>query len=163
MEGDNRFEKLFNFLTEERRRAEKLVRRTEDSSKEPPPRISSKDRNPTEGGFYGSTTQENDQRDQQSGNQPKNKCLIHPDGFHFTRKCHAFKTKSSAERAELVKNLKACPLCLSITHMNNHCPWKDKWGPCKENNCPKYHSRLLHEADTQGLLNDTYRGNLSRA
>ena len=48
--------------------------------------------------------------------------------------------------------MKACPLCLSIEHLGNPCPWKEKWGTCKIDNCGKYHSHLLHDAESQGLI-----------
>ena len=56
------------------------------------------------------------------GNKLKYKCLIQISTNHLTRKCFAFKSKTVDDRAQLVKDLGACSLCLTITHIGNRCP-----------------------------------------
>ena len=86
------------------------------------------------------------------GQQPSNKCLIHPNAFHFTRKCKVFKSKSVEERAAIINDKKACHLCLGIDHIGQPCPKQATWSPCNYSNCGKPHSNLLHEAEVRGLL-----------
>ena len=57
------------------------------------------------------------------------------------------------ERGKLVKDLNACTLCLSTSHLGvSECPLKAGWQPCDVSGCGKYHSRLLHGCTIQGLL-----------
>ena len=66
-----------------------------------------------------------------------------------------------AERVEIMKKTNGCHLCLSINHIGKPCPWISKWGACKLGGCQKYHSRLLHEAEEQGLLSNLPRNETS--
>ena len=71
--------------------------------------------------------------------------MIHPNSGHFTRKCKHFWKKSVQERNQIVKDLKACKLCLSISHIGEVCPYEASWKPCGVNNCEVINNRLLHE------------------
>ena len=86
------------------------------------------------------------------GNKLKYKCLIQISTNHLTRKCFAFKSKTVDDRAQLVKDLGACSLCLTITHIGNRCPRINEW-KCSESGCTEKHSRLLHGTSVVGLVN----------
>ena len=140
----NRFEKLYEFLISERKKRMRLMKRGTEKpappSPPPPP--------PAGGGRHsanGATGNYNNQ-------QPTNKCLLHPNGYHFTRKCKLFKSKSVEEQAAIVNEKKACHLCLSVDHIGQPCPKQATWGPCNHSNCGKFHLNILHEADVRGLL-----------
>ena len=111
-EGD-RFEKLFTFLKSERKRLERLLRNS----------------------FAPERTQHQEQKKRKSVNnatkaQPEeyekvtNKCLIHENSSHFTRKCKLFLSKPVSERLKIVNENKACNFCLSVNHIGKECPWK---------------------------------------
>ncbi len=136
--GDDRFDKLFVFLKEERRCIEKLTQRAPrvPNTNPPNPRELS---NAADGG--------------EQIEQPINKCLIHPNARHFTRKCRNFTNMNDEERVALMKSSKGCVLCLSITHRGRQCPFKEQWGPCGLDGCQHHHARGLHRAATRGLLN----------
>lgn len=89
--------------------------------------------------------------DSQSGTQPRNLCLIHPNSRHLTRKCEIFKKKTVTERCQLVKDMNACPLCLTVSHQGTECPRKSTFQPCDIDSCNKYHSRMLHGCTVVGL------------
>ena len=55
-----------------------------------------------------------------------------------------FLGKSAQERGQLVKDKQGCPLCLSISHINQPCPFEPTWQKCDIGGCGKSHSRLLH-------------------
>ena len=80
------------------------------------------------------------------GNKSKfnNSCVIHTNAPHLTRKCRSFLEKSSKERGQIVKNMKACQLCLNLSHVGQVCPFEEKWRTCNVSGCNEYHSRLLH-------------------
>ena len=82
----------------------------------------------------------------------KNNCLIHRSAAHFTRKCPSFLSMNPEERATVIKSRKGCLFCLSVTHINKPCPWRQTWGSCKIANCQEYHWYLIHDAITKGLL-----------
>ena len=140
MEGDSRFEKLFNFLKEERRRVEKIVQRNpqgqgNESSRQMKPQWKSKEQcNHASGGASS------------ADGEVLNHCLIHPKAHHFTRKCRKFLAMNEEERVNLVKSHNACGLCLSIKHIGNPCHFKDDWGPCNIDGCQLFHARALHKA-----------------
>ena len=79
-------------------------------------------------------------------------CIIHANSNHLTRRCNAFKAKTVDERAQLVKDLGACSLCLTVTHKGSPCPRKSEW-KCGESGCTESHSRLLHGTTVVGLVN----------
>ena len=136
--GSTKFEKMFTFLTAERKRIEKLVQRIDYQvkTKEVPEKKSGG--GPERSGHAG-------------GRQARDNCLIHPKVAHFTRKCREFLAKSSLERAEIVKANKGCLLCLSVSHVGKPCPHISKWKPCDVDDCGEHHSRLVHEAILQGF------------
>ena len=141
MDGGSRFEKLFSFLKEERRRVEKIVQRNpqgtgnESNNKVLKPPWKNKELCNLAGG--GSSN---------GDSETLNHCLIHPNAKHFTRKCRAFLALKEEERVDLVKSTNACPLCLSIKHFGSTCPFKDQWGPCNIDGCALFHARALHKA-----------------
>ena len=139
MEGESRFEKLFGFLKEERRRVEKIVQRTpgNESNKDPLKKPPWKKEQCNFAG--GGPTDDGD-------GEVLNLCLIHPKSKHFTRKCRGFLAMKEEERVNLVKSTDACPLCLSIKHIGNTCPFKVQWGPCNIDGCELFHARALHKA-----------------
>ena len=142
--GNERFDKLFVFLKEERRCIEKLTQRTPRAPipNTPNPREQS---NAASGG---------EQNNNNNNERPINKCLIHPNARnHFTRRCSKFTNMSDEERVALMKTTKACVLCLSITHRGRQCPFKEQWGPCGLDGCLHHHARGLHRAAITGLLN----------
>ena len=149
IEKDSRFEKLFQFLDDERRRVEKLVRKNEQPI-EPSPREKGKSGGVAGTGSFAAIEQQKEQR-KENGKKSDN-CLVHPGVSHFTRKCRSFLSKSNSERAEILKKTKGCTLCLSTHHLEKPCPHKEKWNPCGKDDCKKYHSHLLHDAEQQGLI-----------
>ena len=134
--SNSRFEKLYAFLKEERRRRMKLMKRLGDRASDKADPVLHKKQN-----SYGSQGTPAVQQ-----KSPTQKCLIHPGASHFTRKCKIFLAKGSEERAAIIKETKGCQLCLSTEHLGKECPRKGTWGPCKYTDCGKYHSHLLHEA-----------------
>ena len=80
-----------------------------------------------------------------------NNCLIHSKANHLTRKCKDFLAKTAIERGQLIKDLDACKLCLSLSHVGMPCPWEAKWNPCNVSGCQEYHSRLVHGCNIQGV------------
>ena len=120
--GDSgRFEKFLQFLLEERRRVEKLVRRSEESTKEPTPKDPGKK---VQSGSYSAQHSNGTSQDDppRKDEEKRKQCLVHPNGNHFTRKCKNFLCKSPQERAEIVKKVTACSLCLSTSHVGSPCP-----------------------------------------
>ena len=149
--GEERFELMMNFLRKERKKIERLVSQREfEKDKE-----DTKDKNKSgHCNYLGGNDGSGDGGGGSSGGSggSKNKCIIHVNSNHLTRKCHAFKAKSVDERAQLVKDLGACSLCLSITHKGNPCPRKPQW-ECGESGCKEKHSKLLHGTTVVGLVN----------
>ena len=70
---------------------------------------------------------------------------------HLTRKCREFNDKSPEERAQLVRDLGACKLCLTI-HEERPCPFQARWQPCGVGGCEEFHSRLLHGAPALAVM-----------
>ena len=141
LEGESRFEKLFSFLKDERRRVEKIVQRsphvTTDPGKENKKPPWKKEHCNLTGGQPSSGG---------GGDEVINQCLVHPTAKHFTRKCRGFMKMSDEERVTLVQTTNACPLCLSIKHIGSTCPFKTQWGPCGIDACGLHHARALHKA-----------------
>ena len=128
----DRFVSMLAFLKSQRKVSEKLVQQSQDKGQ-------------------GSRDEEykRKQKDKKllmlnkTGNA-KGKCIIHPEATHLTRRCSEYLGKSKDDRATLVKELNACKLCFSVSHVGSECPWKSKWQPCCVENCTEYHSRTLH-------------------
>ena len=137
--GYDKFMLLIDYLKKERKRIERVlsVKPAHDHEKENPrkQRVNA----------LGSGG------DSQSGTQPRNLCLIHPNSRHLTRKSENFKKKTVTERCQLVKDMNACPLCLTISHQGTECPRKSTFQPCDIDSCNKYHSRMLHGCTVVGL------------
>ena len=146
LEGSNRFEKLVCFLKNERRRIHQLIQRCMDTNCQEKIDRSLLNKNQSCSHGTGSELPAVQWKNQ------KDNCLIHPNVVHFTRRYRVFLTKSPEKRASIVKERNGCKLCLCMAHIGKPCPWEEKWGPCKYANCGKYHSHLLHEASTKGLL-----------
>ena len=72
--GSTRFEKLFKFLKEERKRVEKLVQRSDAMAKSNDKTVNKQQSGHVQGGSDSSRQKDN--------------CLVHPNVAHFTRKCH---------------------------------------------------------------------------
>ena len=143
-DGALRFVQLYKFLKEERKRVEKVLMQRDP--------VVEKERKKG-GGIATATGGYN------AGTPPpppnhlssQKNCLIHANGQHHTRKCRKFTSMSVDERGKLVKDLNACTLCLSTSHLGvSECPLKAGWQPCDVSGCGKYHSRLLHGCTIQG-------------
>ena len=142
----SKFQKLYKFLLKERKKWERavLLRERVDRSNPPPPNPPVR---PPGGGPP--ARQQPGQRHLGNANlgQPRNannKCIIHPEAGHLTRKCHAFLAKSVEERGALVKDANGCKFCLSVNHQGQPCPFLDTWHKCGVGGCQEAHSRLLH-------------------
>ena len=109
---------MLKFLRQERKQTEKLIQLKEQTEEQRKSK-------------YANVTIET----RKTLNTPKfnNSCLIHTNAPHLTRKCSSFLEKSAKERGEIVKNLDACKLCLSLSHIGNVCPFVSKWGTCNVN------------------------------
>ena len=141
----NKFESLFVFLKQERKMTERMIQSREKKNpkddKKPP--------------HLANAAIGND-------GQPKkanNKCLIHPNSTHLTRKCHAFRSKTVVERGQLVKDMNACKFCLSLSHPGVPCPFLSQWGPCGINGCTDHHSRMVHGCGIQGISMQVFKYN----
>ena len=136
----SRFEKMLNFLKEERRRRMKLMKRIGDTLQPPA------HHQPRKQNAYSTHDSTQEKKTQVQ------RCLVHPHATHFTRKCNTFKAKTTEERAAVVKESNGCHFCLSTDHLGKPCPWIERWSPCNKAGCGKYHSHLLHDAHSTGLL-----------
>ena len=138
-ETEDKFEKLFEYLKKERKRTEKLVQQAKEREKDKPTRDNRRKRNDND----------EDKNDKSTVGHvgavvKSSKCLIHPSSSHFTRKCKSFLKKTIEERGQLVKDLSACKLCLSLAHPDEPCPHEANWQPCGVDSCTEMHSRLVH-------------------
>ena len=140
----DRFEKLFTYLKLERKRTEKIIQQRNEMNKD----TSNKSKNQSRNNKHIVNHVAKNEYDCRKNN---NNCLIHQKGNHLTRKCKDFLSKTAAERGQLVKELDACKLCLSLSHIGKSCPWESKWDPCKVDGCKEYHSRLVHGSNIQGV------------
>ena len=136
----DRFESMLEFLKRERRKSEKIVQQSKERDKDKEvdnKKDENKDRKDRQKVYH-----------QGAGkSSSKGDCIIHKNASsHLTRRCNEFKAMSVEERGQLVKDLQACKLCLSVSHVGKECPFEDKWNPCNENGCLGMHSRLLHNA-----------------
>ena len=134
--GYDRFMKLVEFLKAERRRVERVIRMK-------PGKLGEKENTRKLVNPLGNKLSKEV--------SVRNLCLIHPAGKHLTRKCDKFKAKSVTQRCQLVKDMEACPLCLTISHQGEECPKKESFEPCGVDGCTKYHSRMLHGCTVTGL------------
>ena len=137
-DGFSRFERMLKYLRAERKIAEKLVAQKKEWGKEDKKEEDKSDKRGSMVNY------------QQQGGK-RDLCIIHPNAGHLTRKCFAFKQKSIDERAQLVKDLEACCLCLAITHKGSPCPRKGDW-KCDVSGCGAPHSKLLHGTTITGLV-----------
>ena len=144
-DGEKRFKRMIKYLRTERKKVEKIVSQKKEWDKEDQKKNKDKDDKEKKWCNYGQD---------RGGGGKKDLCIIHPNASHLTRKCHAFtQSKTVDERAQLVKDLGACSLCLSITHKGSPCPRKGEW-KCGESGCALPHSRLLHGTTVTGLVNN---------
>ena len=136
-DSSDRFEKFMKFLKKQRKMTEKIIQQEKEKDKEGNKENNEDSSNKKErrGGKVFGMLKKN-----------KNNCLIHPNSEHLTRHCKEYMSKTPDERGEVVKNLDACKLCLSLAHVGQDCPWEDKWKPCGVSGCDKFHSRTLHGA-----------------
>ena len=135
VEEKSTFEKLLIYLKKERKRTEKIMQQSKDRNQDKP--NDPKPKKPGKVNMFSGKI-----------NNSNNNCMIH-NKPHLTRKCSDFLGRSVEERIQLVKDLKACELCLTTSHVGSDCPWLEKWEPCGVNGCQYYHSRLLHPKDTK--------------
>ena len=140
-DGFETFQRMLKYLRSERKKVEKILTHKKEWSKED--QKGEEEKKSKAGGRCHFNQN-------QQGNR-KDMCIIHPNASHLTRKCFAFKQKSIDERAQLVKDLGACCLCLAITHKGNPCPRKGEW-KCDESGCDQPHSKLLHGTIVTGLV-----------
>ena len=138
----DRFENMYKFLKQERKHAEKMLLITKKDT----PKDNQKDLNRKKDGQQFNAAAGGGQK-----SSAGNKCIIHPNASHFTRRCHAFLSKSVEERGKVVKDANGCKLCLSISHTGKPCPFESTWGKCGINNCDQFHSRLVHGCTIQGI------------
>lgn len=86
---------------------------------------------------------------QNPGTESKAWCWLHPSSTdHPIWRCKMFKSKSSAERLDLVRKNNACFACLEQGHIFKFCKRNFK---CREEDCCLPHHRLLHEAHVSGV------------
>ena len=143
LEGDaDRFDPLLKFLKKERKKIEKIIQQSKEREQD---RDMSRDKDKDK------DDKEKDKRKKNPVNYGKQggskmECLIHQKGSHHTRKCRDFLSKTAEERGQLVKDLEACKLCLSLSHVGQSCPRESSWNPCDVDSCGEMHSRLLHGA-----------------
>ena len=150
--GYQRFMDLIKFLKEERKRVERMLNTK-------PERVDNSRRsaNSLQQQLQHQHQQQQQQqqrqqkRQQQQQGRPRNMCLIHPNARHLTRKCNTFKDKPLNDRCQLVSDMGACALCLTILHPGEECPKRATFRPCDIDGCNRYHSRLLHGCTVAGL------------
>ena len=81
-----------------------------------------------------------------------NRCLVHPNCEHLTRKCRKFLSMDVVERGNLVKDTCGCKLCLSLSHVGEpDCPLESKFGKCTFVGCAESHSHLVHGCKIPGI------------
>ena len=135
--GD-RFEVMLEFLKKERRKSEKVLQQSKEKERD--------------SGERGGDKKDDNRRKERvnhvaSGSGSKRECIVHSSAStHLTRKCKEFLKKTAEERTQLVKDLNACKLCLSVSHVGEPCPYDKTWDPCNVSGCLEMHSRLLHGA-----------------
>ena len=142
MSADQRFDQMFEFLKQERKQAERLilVQDNKQSKKEDPPKKKPPSHvNAALGGG------------QKTFNQ-NNRCLLHPEADHLTRKCRKFLALDVEARGKALKDNDGCRLCLSKGHgAGVECPFTQTWTVCGINNCQMFHSRLVHGCTISGI------------
>ena len=130
---DDRFESLYKCLIRERKHAEKILQQKSERENEQPSKVRGRK----------TVNMVNE------GTRINNNCILHQNSNHLTWKCRDFLSKTVVERAKLVKDYHASPLCLSLSHTGKPCPWKLKWDPCQVDGCTRFHSRLLHGSNPE--------------
>ena len=83
---------------------------------------------------------------------PKNKCLLHPSGTHKTEDCRLFLDKNAKQRADIVKDNRACFNCLVAGHTSRTCRTRKV---CSKAECGKNHHLLLHDDNFLSNRNET--------
>ena len=139
----NKFDSLLEFLKLERKHAERIVLlNVKDPPKDPKePKDPRQKKGDQFNGLAGG----------QQNSPPSNKCLIHPNASHFTRKCKTFLKKTVEERGKFVKENDGCKLCLTNSHPGKSCPFEASWDKCGISGCDEYHSRLVHGCKVEGI------------
>ena len=82
----------------------------------------------------------------------KNKCLLHPSGTHKTEDCRLFLDKNAKQRADIVKDNRACFNCLVAGHTSRTCRTRKV---CSKAECGKNHHLLLHDDNVLSNRNET--------
>ena len=88
----------------------------------------------------------------EEANFPKSKCLLHPSGTHKTEDCRLFLDKNANERADIVKDKRACFNCLVAGHTSRTCRTRKV---CSKAECGKNHHLLLHVDNFTNNRNET--------
>ena len=139
--GKDRFEKMLEFLKQERKHAERLM-----LLKDKPDGKDPKQTKDTRKSHFNANIDSKPEKGK--GKINPNNCS---NSSHLTRKCQEFLAMNVEERGKTVKDTKGCKLCLSLSHVDNPCPFESKWGKCKIKGCEIYHSRLVHGCKVQGV------------
>ena len=144
--GKERFERLLEFMKQERRHAERMVQLNPSDKKVP------KDEKKQ---HYSNGVYEGRNQNQNHAKTPThdNRCLVHPNATkpHLTRLCKAFLAKTAHERGQVIQDTGGCKFCLSLSHPGASCPFEIKWGPCNVAGCTEFHSKLVHGCGIIGI------------
>ena len=151
-DGKTRFEQMFKFLKDERRQTERLLalKPSTPSDTRNQPRV--RDGVVAAAGGAGAGAG-GDAGDGAGGGERRfnNRCLVHQNEGHLTRKCRAFLRMTVVERGNVVRDKNGCKLCLSISHIGQPCPFEARWGPCPVDGCNEIHSKLVHGCNIPGI------------
>ena len=84
-----------------------------------------------------------DGRDSVEETKRGGRCMIHNTVDHSTENCRGYIDKTPEEKAEIMKELKACWCCLQKGHFANRCYYKTE---CGVDGCKRMHHKSLHKA-----------------
>ena len=78
--------------------------------------------------------------------------FLHPSGTHKTEDCRLFLDKNAKQRADIVKDKRACFNCLVVGHTSRSCRTRKV---CSKAECGKNHLLLLHDDNFLNNRNET--------
>ena len=84
----------------------------------------------------------------QNSRRGLNSCIIHTFSRYSTEECNNYLAKTSEEKLQLLRELRACWSCLKVGHRYTQCRSKQVYGT---ENCDKYHHNSLHDAHVSGI------------